>query len=220
MNYYALMNDYNSSIIPKYLYATIDIKKQVHADWSWTSSLFSFPYYILDPECPEQIFLLCEKNVGALRFEYYNYGMAHIASNKFMEIIGKFKIATYTSKKLLATSIGTGDILRDDLQYFYFQNVEQFIDMDGSILEKDRLGIAIPHKIKFTDSVKKYDVFAIQETLLGGCIFISESVVDALSKAKIKGIKFVPVDQALDHYCADHRYDIKRNSIRKKPRLP
>ncbi|WP_408673139.1 Imm43 family immunity protein, partial [Xenorhabdus szentirmaii] len=40
------MNDYKSSLIPRYLHALVDTKKQVNENWDYEGSDYSFPYYM------------------------------------------------------------------------------------------------------------------------------------------------------------------------------
>ncbi|GAB7261780.1 hypothetical protein DaDZ19_34490 [Dickeya ananatis] len=49
-------------------------------------------------------------------------------------------------------------------------------------------------------------------------LFVSESV--AALASKIKGIKVIPVDKALDNYCIDYKYDLEGNKKRVRKKLP
>ncbi|WP_397443644.1 Imm43 family immunity protein [Photorhabdus antumapuensis] len=49
---------------------------------------------------------------------------------------------------------------------------------------------------------------------------MSEKVANKLSKKNIKGIKLIKLDEVLNHYCVDFRYDIKANVKKGKIKLP
>ncbi|WP_246871314.1 Imm43 family immunity protein [Dickeya zeae] len=214
--YYILMNDYSSSLIPRYLNAIVDTRKQVNESWDYESAKNSFPYYMKDSSCPDDLFLLCRNNIGALKFSFYHHGVSQIISNEFLNIIKNIKASRYYSRRLVATSIKDGSVLRDDLSYIYFSGEEKFIDFSNSKLEEDKFGNLIPYDFVFHDSVSDYDVFSVNDTLLAGFLFVSESMANLVSK--VKGIKIVPLDKALDDYCIDYKYDLESNRkpIRKK----
>ncbi|MDE8744661.1 Imm43 family immunity protein [Pectobacterium polaris] len=216
--YYVLMNDYSSSLIPRYLHALIDTKKQVNEKWEYEGSKHSFPYYIKDVNCPDDLFLLCRNNIGALKFSFYHHGVAQIVSNELFDIINNAKASNFHSRKLIATSIKDGGVLRSDLRYIYFSGEEQLIDFSKSKLEEDRIGSLVPYDLIFHDSAFDYDIFSINKTLLAGFLFVSESVADLASK--IKGIKVIPIDKALDNYCIDYKYDLEGNKKRVRKKLP
>ncbi|WP_420875370.1 Imm43 family immunity protein, partial [Photorhabdus aegyptia] len=67
-------------------------KKQVNNNWDYNGSEYSFPYYMKEPECPNKLFLLCNKNIGSLRFNYYNHGANHIVSDNFIDLFSNLKI--------------------------------------------------------------------------------------------------------------------------------
>ncbi|MDG0803642.1 Imm43 family immunity protein [Pectobacterium polaris] len=216
--YYVLMNDYSSSLIPKYLHALVDTEKQVSDNWEYEGSKYSFPNYILDDSCPDDLFLLCRRNIGALKFNYYNHGMGHIMSDAFFEKINGFNTSRFVAKNITAVSIKDGATLRSDLKYVYFIGDNELIDTSGSKLEEDRRGNLVPYDLKFNGGVDKYDIFSISKTLLHHFLFVSESVADLASK--IKGIKVIPMDKALDNYCIDYRYDLLGNKKITKRKLP
>ncbi len=220
MNYYVLMNDYKSPSIPRYLHAIIDIKKQVNDKWNYEGSKYSFPYYMKDPECPDELFLLCNKNIGALKFNYYKHGRAHIMSDYLLEFLKSFTTGNFICKKLLATSIKDGRVIRDDINYVHFTNKEYFLDLEKSELEEDRFGGIIPHKLVFNENVLDYDVFSINKTLLSGYIFLSEIATEKFKEKGIKGLKLVNLDEAFKEYSIDYRYDIESSKKRVKRKLP
>ncbi|MDC9623800.1 Imm43 family immunity protein [Xenorhabdus sp. XENO-7] len=220
MNYYMLMNDYKSSLIPRYLHAIVDIKKQVNENWDYEGSDYSFPYDMEQPDCPEQLFLLCNRNIGALKFNYYRYSRAHIMSDSFFEFLKSFRMSDFFCKKLLATSIKDGEIIRDDLNYMYFTNNNDFLDLDKSKLEEDRYRGVIPHKLVFNEKVLNYDIFSITGTLLSGHIFLSEMAAEKFFKKKIAGLKLIKLDNSFKEYCLDYGYDIELNRKRVKKKLP
>jgi len=117
MYYAVMMNNYASSLVPRYLRVLIDDKLPVNASWEYDSSAHSYPYYIADPECPDAIYLLCRKDAGALQFSYYNHGMGHIISDDLHRLLASLRVSHSYTKRLIATSIGTGDVLRSDLHY-------------------------------------------------------------------------------------------------------
>nr|WP_283258240.1 Imm43 family immunity protein [Photorhabdus luminescens] len=78
----------------------------------------------------------------------------------------------------------------------------------------------IPHKLSFHNESLNYDIFSIRTTLLAGFIFISEKVANKFSKENIKGINPIKLDEVLNHYCVDFRYDIKANVKKGKIKLP
>lgn len=82
--YYVLMNDYNSSLTPRYLHALIDTKKQINDKWEYEGSKYSFPYYMKSIDCLDDLFLLCQNKIGALKFLFYHHGVAQIVSNDFL----------------------------------------------------------------------------------------------------------------------------------------
>ncbi|MBP2835155.1 hypothetical protein J8658_03965 [Dickeya zeae] len=218
MMYYAIMNDYKSSLIPRYLHALVDDKKQVNDSWEYDASIHSYPEFIADPQCPESIYLLCRKDVGALSFSYYKHGMGHIVSGDVSDVLMRLNTSGFYCKKMIATSIGSGDVLRDDFRYFYFVGDEGLIDLNASQIEEDKRGRKIPYNITFNDQAKNYDVFTIRETVLRGFLFVSSNVVSCFEN--IKGLKLVPLDKVLDNYCIDYGYDLAGNKKITKRKLP
>lgn len=216
--YYAIMNNYASSLIPRYLRALVDDKLQVNAAWDYDASAHSYPYYVADPDCPEEIFLLCRKDVGALRFSYYNHGRAHIISDELSRLLASLRVSQGWSKRLIATSIGTGEVLRSDLHYLYLIGDDEVIDREASGIEEDRRGMSVPLTLAFNEKAREYDVFTIRKTVLGGFLFVSADVVSQFEK--LRGVKIVPADELLAHYCKDYRYDLQDNKKVVKRRLP
>ncbi|MDE9536763.1 hypothetical protein KKJ14_19610 [Xenorhabdus bovienii] len=98
MNYYMLMNDYKSSLIPRYLHAIVDVKKQVNKNWDYEGSDYSFPYDMEQPDCPEKLFLLCNRNIGALKFNYYRHSRAHLMSDYFFDFLKPFRMSDFICK--------------------------------------------------------------------------------------------------------------------------
>ncbi|AWK40320.1 hypothetical protein AA106_21020 [Photorhabdus laumondii subsp. laumondii] len=220
MNYYVLMNDYNSSLMPRYLHAIVDTENQINEKWDYEGSRHDIPYYLLDKECPNTLYLLCNKNIGKLWFNYYQHNMAHILSDRFFDIINEFKLSDHVLKKLIATSIKDGKTINNSLNYLFFTDKELFLNEKYSILEKDKYGNLIPHKLSFHNESLNYDIFSIRTTLLAGFIFISEKVANRLIKENIKRIKLIKLDEVLNHYCVDFKYDIKANVKKGKIKLP
>lgn len=64
MSYYVIMNDFESSRMPRNLQGMVDERLQVNENWEIEGSAFPFPYRITDDACPDHIYLLCNKNVG------------------------------------------------------------------------------------------------------------------------------------------------------------
>lgn len=184
MTYYVIMNDYASSVMPKYLHAIVDVKKQVNEDWEYEGSEYSFPYYLTDASCPDGLFLLCNKSIGSLKFDYYNHSRAHIFSDVFKNLIYNKRSIHYISKKLSAISIKDGSVLRNDLNYVYFPCGNELLDLNLSELEEDRFGDLIPHKLVFSPLASNYDVFSIRKSLLGGYIFVSDNLASEIKSKK------------------------------------
>lgn len=216
--FYAVMNNYSSSLIPRYLHALVDDKLQVNASWDYDSSAHSYPYYMADPECPDELYLLCRKNVGALRFSYYNHGVGHIISDDLQRLLASLRVSRGYTKRLIATSIGNGEVLRSDLHYLWLVGDEGLIDIERSRIEEDRRGMQVPLSLTFNDKARDYDVFTIRGTVLGGFLFVSADVVSQFEK--LRGVKIVPADELLAHYCKDYRYDLQANKKKPKPKLP
>lgn len=213
---YVLMNDYSSSLVPRYLNGIIDSRKQVSDKWMYESSKYSFPYDLRDSECPEKLFLLCKGNIGALAFYFYHHGVAQIVSSDVSDFIKSKTVSHHYSRSLEATSIKDGHTLRDNLQYYYFSGKDKFVDFSHSSLEEDKVGNLIPHNLVLFDKCQEYDLFTIDETLLAGFLIVSESAAEYFRN--IKGIKVVAVQDAFKHYCIDYKYDIasKRKVVRRK----
>ncbi|MCW7764664.1 Imm43 family immunity protein [Photorhabdus luminescens] len=150
--------------------------------WDYEGSRYNMPYYLLDTECPNTLYLLCNKNIGKLGFNYYQHNMAHILSDRFFDIINEFKLSVHVLKKLIATSIKDGETINSSLNYLFFTDKALFLNEKNSILEKDKDGNLIPHKLSFHNESLNYDIFSIRTTLLAGFIFISEKVDNKLSK--------------------------------------
>ncbi|PHM55865.1 Imm43 family immunity protein [Xenorhabdus sp. KK7.4] len=220
MNYYVLMNDYKSSLIPRYLHAIVDTNKQVNENWDYEGSKHSFPYYMKDPKCPNELFLLCGQNIGALKFNYYKDGHGHIMSDSFLELLTSFRITDFFHRKLLATAINNGEIIRNDMNYMYLTQKDNLLDLEKSELEEDRFGSLMPHKLVFNENVLNYDVFSIDRTLLSGYIFLSEIAAEKLKKERIAGLKLIKSDDAFKEYDIDYGYDIGSSRKRVKRKLP
>ncbi|WP_225816813.1 Imm43 family immunity protein [Photorhabdus antumapuensis] len=117
MNYYVLMSVYNSSLMPRYLHAIVDTEKQINEKWDYEGSRHNIPDYLLDTECPNTLYLLCNKNIGKLGFNYYQHNMAHILSDRFLDIINEFKLSVHVLKKLISTSIKYGSLIPHKLSF-------------------------------------------------------------------------------------------------------
>lgn len=217
-NLYVLMNDYNSSLVPRYLNGIIDSRKQISDKWEYESSKYSFPYDMKGSECPGKLFLLCKGNIGSLAFSFYHHGVAQIVSSDVSDFIKSKTASHHYSRSLAATSIKDGHILRDNLHYYYFSGKDKFIDFSQSSLEEDKVGNLIPHNLVLFDKCQDYDLFTIDETLLAGFLFVSESSAEYFRN--IKGIKVVAVQDALKHYCIDYKYDITNNRKMVRKKLP
>ncbi|MBD2823004.1 hypothetical protein ID852_20575, partial [Xenorhabdus sp. 42] len=178
------------------------------------------PYYMKDPECPSKLFLLCGRNAGALKFNYYKDGHGHIMSDSFLELLESFRITDFFHKKLLATSIKDGKIIRDDFNYIYLTQKDNFLDLEKSELEEDRFGSLMPHKLAFNETALNYDVFSIDRTLLSGYIFLSEIAAEKIENKKIAGLKLIKLDNAFREYDIDYGYDIENSRKRIKRKLP
>ncbi|HEM8662621.1 Imm43 family immunity protein [Klebsiella aerogenes] len=210
MSYYIIMNDFDSSLVPRNLQGVVDENLKINENWKIESSIYSFPYRITDDACPENIFLLCEKNVGALKFDYYKKDYGHFLSKEMFDIFSKFTCSTFFNRKITPVSIGNGHVLRDYFRYVYFPG-NGILDEKKSLLEEDKFGDIIPFEIKFNASASQYDIFSFRETLLGGYIIINGKVKETIQEKGGKGMKFVAIENALDVFCKDYFYDVESN---------
>ncbi len=105
--------------MPRYLHAIVDTEKKINEKWDYEGSRHNMPYYLLDKECPNTLYLLCNKNIGKLGFNYHQHNMAHILSDRFLDIINEFKLSVHVLKKLIATSIKDGKTINSSLNYLF-----------------------------------------------------------------------------------------------------
>lgn len=218
MKYQVLMNDFRSDAVPDFLYAIVNTEFKIGSDGKPEASKHSFPYYLKNDQCPDQLFLVCEKSDENLGFDYYKLGSAHIISDTFLELVKALKMNTFISKKLTAVSTDN-TILRTDLNYVYFIISENFVDEELSKLEEDRFGNTIPHILCLNDNAAKYDIFTIEKTLLSGYIFLSESAAAKISdNGSFAGIKIIEIENAFRTHCIDYNYSIElsRKPIKRK----
>lgn len=113
MSYYIIMNDFDSSLVPRNLQGVVDENLKLNESWKVESSIYSFPYRITDDACPENIFLLCEKNIGALKFDYYKKDYDHFLSKEMFDVFSKFTCSTFFERKITPVSVGNGHVLRE-----------------------------------------------------------------------------------------------------------
>ena len=90
MCYYVIMNDFKSTLMPRNLQGIVDEKLKIDVNWEVEGSDFSFPYRIKDDACPEHIFLLCNKDVGALKFDYYKKDFGHLIDKSLFSIFENY----------------------------------------------------------------------------------------------------------------------------------
>ncbi|MEN0627589.1 Imm43 family immunity protein [Phytobacter ursingii] len=219
MCYYVIMNDFKSTLIPRNLQGIVDEKLKIDENWEVEGSDFSFPYRIKDDACPEHIFLLCNKDVGALKFDYYKKDFGHLIDKSLFSIFENYNHNVFFDRDITPVSIGNGQILCDDFKYVYFPG-DNVIDKEKSILEEDKFGDIIPFKIEFKDDALAYDILSFSDTLLGGFIIIKQEVKEAIEKKRFRGLKFVRLENALDVFCEDYFYEIDSNRKRKRNKLP
>ncbi|MFC6119467.1 Imm43 family immunity protein [Citrobacter bitternis] len=175
------MNDFKSTLMPRNLQGIVDEKLKIDVNWEVEGSDFSFPYRIKDNACPEHIFLLCNKDVGALKFDYYKKDFGHLIDKSLFSIFENYNHNVFFDRDITPVSIGNGQILRDDFKYVYFPG-DNVIDEEKSILEEDKFGDIIPFKIEFKDDALAYDILSFSDTLLGGFIIIKQEVKEAIEK--------------------------------------
>lgn len=219
MSYYVIMNDFESTLTPRNLQGMVDEKPQINENWEIEGSTFPFPYRITDDECPDRIFLLCNKNVGALKFDYYKKDFGHFMDKSLFSVFENYNHSFLFDRNITPVSIGNGQVLRDDFKYVYFPN-NDVIDEENSILEEDKFGDVIPFKIEFKDDALEYDILSFRDTLLGGFIIIKQEVKETIEKKGFRGLKFVRLENALDVFCEDYFYEIDSNRKRKNNKLP
>ncbi len=220
MKYYVLMNNFLTAATPEFIYGVIDTERRVKVNGVLEGSKKSFPYYLKDTQCPDQLFLLCEKTHDELSFDYYKLGSAHIISDRFFNLLKSLKSSKYLAKKLTAVSIENDATIRSDLNYVYFIDDINFIDEELSKLEDDKFGNIIPHTLAINSHASKYDFFSINKTLLSGYIFLTELTATKISNAPLDGIKIVDLKDAFKHHCADYHYDIELSRKPTKKKLP
>ena len=179
MSYYVIMNDFESSLMPRNLQGMVDERLQINENWEIEGSAFSFPYRITDDACPDRIYLLCNKNVGALKFDYYKKDFGHLMDKSLFSIFENYKHTVFFCLYITPVSIGNGQVLRDDFKYVYFPGGD-VIDEDKSILEEDKFGDIIPFKIEFKDDALEYDILSLNDTLLGGFIIVKQEVKEVI----------------------------------------
>ncbi|MGS4350383.1 Imm43 family immunity protein [Enterobacter roggenkampii] len=125
----------------------------------------------------------------------------------------------FFGRDITPVSIGNGQVLRDDFKYVYFPGGD-VIDEDKSILEEDKFGDIIPFKIEFNDDALEYDILSMNDTLLGGFIIVKQEVKEVIESKGFRGLKLVPLENALDVFCEDYFYEIDSNRKRKGNKLP
>ncbi|MFZ5230787.1 Imm43 family immunity protein [Enterobacter bugandensis] len=115
--------------------------------------------------------------------------------------------------------MGNGQALRDDFKYVYFPSGD-VIDEEKSILEEDKFGGIIPFKIEFKDDALEYDILSLNDTLLSGFIIVKQEVKEFIESKGFRGVKLVPLENALNVFCEDYFYEIDSNRKRKGNKLP
>ncbi|MCW7764652.1 Imm43 family immunity protein [Photorhabdus luminescens] len=85
--------------------------------WDYEGSKHDITYYLLDTKCPNTLYFLCNENIGKLGFNYYQHNMAHILSDRFLDIINEFKLSDHVLKKLISTSIKYGSLIPHKLSF-------------------------------------------------------------------------------------------------------
>jgi hypothetical protein len=220
MNTYVLMSNFQSNSVPPFLYGVIDTQKRPKKNGELPGSPHSFPYYLKDEACPEQLLLLCENENQNLDFDYYKFGMGHIISDKFFDIIKNTNSSEYFFRKLIAIRAENDAIIRSDFNYVYFPNNQQFIDDAASTLVEDKFGNVVPQSLVLNSNITTYDIFTIHKTLLSGYLFLSPRAADLISGESLNGIKIVDLNNAFKHHCADYHYDIELSKKPTKKKLP
>ncbi|KZR35254.1 MULTISPECIES: Imm43 family immunity protein [Enterobacter] len=219
MSYYVIMNDFDSSLMPRNLQGMVDERIQIDENWEIEGSAFSFPYRITDDACPDRIYLLCNRNVGALKFDYYKKDFGHLMNKSLFSILENHKHNVFFDRDITPVSIGNGQALRDDFKYVYFPGGD-VIDEEKSFLEEDKFGDIIPFKIEFKDDALEFDILSLNDTLLGGFIIVKQEVKEVIESKGFRGVKLVPLENALDVFCEDYFYEIDSNRKRKSNKLP
>lgn len=220
MNNYVLMNDYQSKSTPAFLRGIIDTHKRMNPEGELQGSPYSFPYYLKDPQCPDQLLLICEDTDEKLDFDYYKFGMGHIVSDELIAAIKGLNCSKYICKKLIAVSAKSDTVIRSDLNLLYFLNDVSFINENGSKLEEDKFGNQIPHLLTLSNNASTYDIFTINKTLLAGYLFLSEPASRLISQRAFAAIKIVSLEDAFKHHCRDHHYDVDLSKKPTRKKLP
>jgi hypothetical protein len=151
-----------------------------------------------------------------------------------IELFSAFRHAAFVKKRLVPISADTGNIVstKEEYHLLYFGKQNRLLDMDLSVFEETGSGMLMPVKFVLSSGAKRYDVAELEmavigdkmETCIGGSILISSAVKRAIDtySFKLLGVKSVPLDEALYHYCRDRSCDIDTLFRRKqkKPKLP
>ncbi|GAS74960.1 hypothetical protein NGUA41_02138 [Salmonella enterica] len=215
MNFYILMNDYSQPSTLIFLHGIFDtIVTNPPAP-----SKHNFPYYLADKECPATIIINMTEN-QPIEFDY-RHNQGYIVSEDFLFILQEAITPPFFIKKL--SFYFSGEIKEtSDKKYFllYFPS-NKFIDYKKSLFFNIESGSKIPRKISFIDEASHYDIFELDSSIRYGCrLVVNDKFKNKLENSGLHGFKIVPVDDALQHYCKDYRFDLNSAIKKERRKLP
>ncbi|WP_256125365.1 Imm43 family immunity protein [Photorhabdus luminescens] len=180
------MNDYNSSLMPRYPHAIVDTEKKINEKWDYEGSRHDMPYYLLDKECPNTLYLLCNKNIGKLGFNYYQHNMDCVLSDRFFYIINEFKLSVSVLKKLISTSIKYRSLIPHKLS-FHNESLNYDIFSIRTTLLAGFIFISEKVANKFSkENIKRIKPIKLDEVFNHYCVDFRYGIKTNIKKGKIK----------------------------------
>ncbi|WP_281212649.1 Imm43 family immunity protein [Shewanella insulae] len=206
-DYYMLFNDkkspYQHVFLPGMLSVQPGNERERHE--------FDFPYDV--PRIAQDGIFLNFDAALPLRFDYREHS-GHIVSTAVLEVLESLRLAPHYKKRL--TVFMKGKATNYDYWYLAFDegnwekgeqlNPERiFFDEANSETQLDREGFPLPTgHITLTAEAKKYDFFQLINTRrIGSYMVCSVGAKARLEAVGIKGVRFVPLQQAFATYLKD-----------------
>jgi len=212
--YYVLFNDTTQKCTPSFISGIYDINPSYKEEKTSRSSKYMFPYDFYTKEELKELdtlYLNFYKNFSKSFLDTdYRIDHGHIFSFRFFELVKNFRVSEYLKKELIVTK--KGEHFENSFVYMDFIQKPpfDFIDMYNSqVLKHKEYGNIFPSKIVLDKKVEDYDIFPFGNTDISRFLVVNEKLKGAIEKEKLKGFKFVSLDEFSQVFTSEYNFDLK-----------
>lgn len=225
MNYYLL------AIPPQYYMndATITLESFLNIAPICEHMDFTFgedKQFIQDPNIEKIYCVMANKRCtrkANYQLDYYEKGLACIISSELFDLFRAYPMQDYLAKEICFWLEGKNPSTKRFF-YLYFDEKElDVVDYQQSKLEEAKsYGSFIPRYLKLKEHIDK-EIFLLPTEIRAIHtlkIVVSERVKDRIEQQGLTGMKFYPIEYAIEMLYKERKRDISLDIKMKKPRLP